>query len=73
MVECLVGRETDTGDFERLDTHVFVPRAPLESGETLFRLDLEPRLAGLQYYQIRLIPFHPALSHRYEAGHMLWL
>ncbi|KPL28738.1 MAG: alpha-glucan phosphorylase [Acidithiobacillales bacterium SM1_46] len=73
VVECLVGRETDTGDFERLDTHVFVPRAPLDSGETLFRLDLEPRLAGLQYYQIRLIPFHPALSHRYEAGYMLWL
>jgi len=73
VVECLVGHETATGDFERLDTHVFVPGTRLESGETLFRLDFEPRLAGLQHYQIRMIPFHPALSHRYEAGHMLWL
>ena len=73
VLECLVGRETVTGDFKRLDTHVFVPGARLENGETLFRLDLEPRLAGLQHYQIRVIPFHPALSHRYEAGYMLWL
>jgi len=73
LLECLVGRETDTGDFERLDTHVFVPGTGLDTGETVFRLDLEPRLAGLQHYQIRLIPFHPSLSHRYEAGYMLWL
>jgi len=27
----------------------------------------------LQYYKVRLFPFHPALSHRFESGYMIWL
>ena len=42
-------------------------------GETIFKLDLNPRLPGLQYYKIRLFPFHPALTHRYETGYMIWV
>jgi len=73
IVECLVGVETESGEFKVHDRHVFTPEARNESDETLFRLDLMPRLSGLQYYKIRLFPFHPGLSHRFETGNMIWL
>jgi len=73
LVECLVGREDENGEFVKLDSHVFAPESPNEHGETLFKLDLYPRLPGLQYYKIRMFPFHPTLSHRFEAGYMIWL
>ena len=73
LVECLVGVETENGDFMRLDSHVFTSEGENESGETLFKLDLHPRLSGLQYYKIRMYPFHPALCHRFESGYMIWL
>lgn len=73
LVECLVGTESESGEFIRHDAHVFTHAGPGEHGETVFRLDHTPRLSGLQYYKIRLFPFHPCLSHRFEAGHMIWL
>ncbi len=73
LVECLVGLETENGEFMRLDSHVFTSEGQNEAGETLFRLDLHPRLPGLQYYKIRMYPFHPALCHRFESGYMVWL
>ena len=73
VIECLVGRESESGEFVRHDSHVFNAIEKLDSGETLFQLDLQPRLPGLQHYQIRMFPFHPALCHRYETGYMLWV
>jgi starch phosphorylase len=73
LLECLMGSESETGQFIKQDTHVFDPGEKLDTGETLFTLKLAPRLPGLQYYKIRLFPFHPALAHRYEAGYLLWL
>jgi starch phosphorylase len=73
LVECLVGLEAENGEFTRLDSHVFTSEGRNEAGETLFKLDLHPRLSGLQYYKIRMYPFHPALCHRFESGYMLWL
>jgi len=73
LLECLVGSESDTGEFVKHDTFVFEPGERLDSGETVFTLNLMPRLPGLQYYKIRMFPFHPALAHRYETGYLLWL
>ncbi|MBS1247178.1 MAG: alpha-glucan phosphorylase [Proteobacteria bacterium] len=73
LVECLVGTENESGEFVRHDAHVFTPAGPGEHGETLFRLDLMPRLSGLQFYKIRIFPFHPSLCHRFETGYMIWL
>jgi glycogen phosphorylase len=73
LVECLVGTENESGEFVRQDVHVFTHAGPGEHGETVFRLDLTPRLPGLQFYKIRIFPFHPCLSHRYESGYMIWL
>lgn len=73
LVECLVGTESEDGGFIKQDTHIFSPGAQLENGKVEFKLDLIPRLPGLQSYTIRMYPFHPALSHRFEAGYMIWL
>jgi len=73
LIECLVGQESESGEFVQHDSHLFTPVEGQDSGETLFKLDLQPRLPGLQYYQIRMFPFHQALCHRYETGYMLWL
>lgn len=73
LVECLVGTENENGEFIRHDAHVFTYTGAGEHGESVFRLDYLPQLSGLQYYKIRLFPFHPCLSHRFEAGYMIWL
>ncbi len=73
LVECLVGHEAENGEFTKLDSHIFGVESTNDAGETVFKLDLYPRLPGLQYYKIRLFPFHPALSHRFESGYMIWL
>ena len=73
LVECLVGVDDDNGDFITRDRQVFTAESVKSGDETLFHLNLEPRLPGLQYYKVRLYPFHPALAHRFQAGLMLWL
>ncbi|KPV40076.1 alpha-glucan phosphorylase [Thiohalorhabdus denitrificans] len=73
-VECLVGRADDLGDFEARERHGLVPlEEPGPDGATLFHLALEPTLPGLQYYKLRMYPYHPALAHLHETGHMRWL
>ncbi|HKF96138.1 MAG TPA: hypothetical protein VKB96_16420, partial [Gammaproteobacteria bacterium] len=39
----------------------------------LFSLEMQPRLPGLQQYQLRVYPCHPLLSHPFEMGLMVWL
>ncbi|MHB8743666.1 MAG: alpha-glucan family phosphorylase [Sulfuricaulis sp.] len=73
LVECLVGWESENGEFIRLDSHIFTSEKGQESGETIFKLDLYPRLSGLQFYKIRMFPFHPSQCHRFESGYLIWL
>ena len=73
LVECLVGHEAENGAFVKLDALVFTPAGHNDDGEALYRLDFRPRLPGLQFYKIRLFPFHTHLNHRFEPGYMLWL
>jgi len=42
-------------------------------GETIYQLDMDSTLTGLQHYKIRVFPYHPLLSHRFEMGCMIWL
>jgi starch phosphorylase len=78
VVECLLGIETEQGAAE---TGAFTPRRALpleptgrnEQGEYLFRLDLPSIFPGLQFYKLRVYPFHRLLSHRFEMGYMLWV
>ncbi len=73
LVECLLSNESATGETQIVDRQVFKPAGKNDAGETLFALDLVPRLPGLQSYKICMYPFHPALAYRLEAGYILWL
>jgi len=73
IVECLVGKESETGEFIVHDSHKLLPLEPGEHGETIFAIDLSPTLSGLQYYKLRIFPYHRLLSHRFEMGRMVWL
>ena len=74
-VECLVEEQrpgsggSDT-EAARFDLH---PDGVTESGETVFKLAMQPPDSGLFDYRIRVFPFHPKLGHRFETGFMLWL
>lgn len=72
-VECLLGTETESGDFKVKD-HFYLQAGDVDDrGEVEFQLDLCPTLSGLQYYKIRMYPSHELLSHPFEAGKMIWL
>ncbi len=72
-VECLVGVENEQGEFLTQKIYRLQPQEHLDSGEMLFALDLKSTLPGLQYYKIRLYPFHELLGRRFETGRMIWL
>jgi starch phosphorylase len=72
-VECVIGREDEHHEFQATDYFGFSAQSTLDNGETLFVLDLDPPLPGLQHYQIRMYPHHDRLSHRFETGCMIWL
>ncbi|MHB8472842.1 MAG: alpha-glucan family phosphorylase [Gammaproteobacteria bacterium] len=73
IVECLVGVNNENGDFMTQERYALQPDGKVEAGETAFKLDLKPNLPGLQYYKLRMYPFHPLLSHPFEVGCMIWL
>ena len=72
-LECVIGTEDEHHEFQASDYLGFIANGKLDSGETLFELDMEPPLPGLQLYQIRMYPYNPLLSHRFETGCMIWL
>jgi starch phosphorylase len=79
VVECLIGRLTDLGEFRSARRVPFkaAKRAPAGSEQT-YCLDLasamdEPPLEGLRHYQIRVYPHQRLQAHPFECGCMLWL
>jgi starch phosphorylase len=78
VVECMRGKETALLDFVPIDHVQFTPVDSDGQGETLFYADLclpeaSSLAGGLQHYKIRVYPYHPLLTHRFECGYMLWL
>jgi starch phosphorylase len=73
FVECLVGAELSSNEQADRSIFRFEPGVITDSGETIFTLDLQPPLSGLQEYRIRIYPHHRLLSRRFEVGCMLWL
>ncbi len=78
VVECLIGKETTTGEFVPHREAAFKRVGESGNGETLFHFDLFSSDAtceagGLQHYKIRIYPYHELLSHPLECGLMLWL
>jgi len=72
-VECLVGANEESGALHVDATYIFNPVGPNEEGKEVFELDLVPPLSGLQYYQIRMYPYHELLTHPFETGYMVWI
>lgn len=72
-VECLVDAEEEQGTRSTPERFLLAPSGAVDNGETLFQVDLKPRLAGLQGYRFRVYPHHPLLGHPFETGCMLWL
>ncbi|MDM7323297.1 MAG: alpha-glucan family phosphorylase, partial [Gammaproteobacteria bacterium] len=61
-VECQFGRLSHNGRFA-LDAHYFLEaNGQDEQGRQLYTLEIQPSLAGLQVYRIRIVPWHPALT-----------
>ncbi|GAB4344570.1 MAG: glycosyltransferase family 1 protein [Gammaproteobacteria bacterium] len=73
VVECLLGNDDERGEFVTQAHFPFHCEGRNERGEALFKLHLAPTLNGLQYYKIRVYPYHPLLSHPFETGCMVWL
>jgi starch phosphorylase len=73
LLECLVGTADSASDFSFDNRYFFDAVRELENGETLFELKLSPELAGLQFYKVRMYPWHELLSHPFEMGFMIWL
>lgn len=72
-LECVVGTEDAHGRFEVDACFTFDAESATSGDETLFTLDLVPPLPGLQYYKLRIYPWHRLLSHPFETGCMIWL
>jgi len=72
-VECVVGTERKSVDFEPQEHAVLEPAGQNDQGETLFKLNLQPSLPGQLYYKLRMYPSHQLLANRFETGLMIWL
>jgi len=72
-MECLLGKDNDPDTFSAQDIYKLEANGKNEQGEHLFHIKLNSPLAGLQYYKIRLYPYHNLLGRRFETGYMLWL
>ncbi|MCW8919640.1 MAG: alpha-glucan family phosphorylase [Gammaproteobacteria bacterium] len=72
VVECLVGSEPVNGHFSASSRHCF-SHLRQEDGRDLFELQLQPTLPGVNFYKIRLYPYHTLLCHPFETGSMVWL
>ncbi|KPJ89498.1 MAG: alpha-glucan phosphorylase [Gammaproteobacteria bacterium SG8_11] len=73
IVECLMGRKSNIGKFILKDTLKLQPLEKNEHGETLFKAEFQPGMAGLQFYKLRVYPYHVLLAHAHETGCMIWL
>ncbi len=73
VLECLLGTENDDGDFMIQNRYFLDPEDSQHGEETVFYLELHPKLAGLQCFKLRMYPYHALLSHTFEMGCMIWL
>ena len=72
QVELLLNRPGETR-LEKQQRLAFTPERQLENGQQVFVLDLQPEQCGELQFRIRVYPYHPLLTHRFEMGMMLWL
>jgi starch phosphorylase len=70
-VECLVG-ELDNDEFIARESYLLQYDGN-DNHDHMFSLQLKPGNPGLNFYKLRMYPYHKDLSHRLETGCMIWL
>ncbi len=73
VVDCLLGRESETGEFLQCRCEELVFKQLQDDSRALFSLTTTSTMSGLQCYLVRMYPYHQLLSQRFEMGCMLWL
>ncbi|MEN8206497.1 MAG: alpha-glucan family phosphorylase [Pseudomonadota bacterium] len=77
-VECVFGRDTDTGHFDT-DRSLMFDLIDDTAGQVaryhcdLFDTAKSCQPGGQQQFKIRIYPCHPLLNHPLECGRMIWL
>lgn len=81
IVECVIGIEDEQKAFQPHAHHILSAEASqpgaetddIAAGETVFSIELKPDLPGLQFYKLRIYPYHPLFAHQFEIGCMHWV
>ncbi len=71
-LECLFGRRPPDGAFE-LKQRTELKAVGQDDHYTTFEIEMDPEIAGLQYYKLRMYPYNEALAHPFETGCMIWI
>jgi len=73
-LECLFGRnDSDPSQPMHVEQVIELTVTDENSNYTDFEVELTPQISGEQHYQLRMYPFHEALSHPFELGCMVWV
>lgn len=72
VVECIISDEDTDKLFEDYDAFRFKADGVGQDNYQIFTLSLETELSGVQYFKIRMYPFHEHLCHPFETGCMVW-
>ncbi len=72
-VECVVGNSHDDNNLFSSPTCYLFKYEGEDNGAHIFSLDLQPVNSGMNFYKIRVFPYHKLLSHSFETGCMIWL
>ncbi len=73
-VECVIGTEDRMKAFQPYAHHLLQPDGKTdENGKTIFSIALKPDLPGLQFYKLRIYPYHELCAHKFENGFMKWI
>jgi len=71
VVECLLDPPPENA--EAGPQRVQLQATHCADGSCVFGADVQPDNSGLQEMRLRVFPYNPLLSHRFELGLMIWL
>ncbi len=74
-IECVVDTPHGNDDltiFEKPQYFMF-EYSGVQDGQHIFSLDLQQLNSGINFYKIRIYPYHRLLAHPLETGYMVWL
>jgi starch phosphorylase len=72
VVECLTNDAMED-TLATQHNYLFSKVTRVADGEYQFSLEMTPESTGLHYFEVRMYPSHPLLSHKFEMGCMIWL